>query len=471
MGIALIFESLFMLILAPIAMYYHEAFLKQELIAFGITFLLGFGLYIFTRDEHNNKFSIRESFIVIPHLWIIIPLFGTLPYLITGSIPNFTNAWFESVSGFTTTGSSILSDIEALPKSILFWRAATHWMGGLGIIVLVVAIMRHLKIGGNHLMSAEGSLLGVEKIKPRIVDVAKQLWLIYVILTTLETIFLLIAGMDLFDAICHSFATVATGGFSTKNTSIMDMSPAIQYILSIFMILSGINFSLHYFAIHRQWERIKIDEELKAYLTIIGLTTLFLTLNTYKTYNNAELSFRHSLFQASSIITCTGFSSADYELWPSFSHLLIFFVMFIGASVGSTGGGIKVARIVIIFKTAKQIFARMISPNTVKITRFNGQRLNQNIIQSVFAFISIYVITFLVGTALLSAAGNDVPTSAGGIITTLGGIGPGFGSVGPAENFFHLNVFSKIYLTFNMILGRLEIFSVLVLFHPSFRKL
>jgi trk system potassium uptake protein TrkH len=471
LGIALIFESIFMLLTIPISIFYHEHILGSQILSFAITAGVGLMLFLLTLKKHSSKFSIRESFIVIPHLWLIIPLFGTLPYLLSHAIPNFVNAFFESVSGFTTTGSSILIDIEALPKSILFWRASTHWLGGLGIIVLVVAIMRQLKIGGNHLMSAEGSLFSIEKIKPRLIDVAKQLWLIYIALTVLETLFLFIAGMNIFDAVCHSFATIATGGFSTKNTSIMQMNPTIQYILSLFMILSGINFSLHYFAMHRQFNKIKIDEEFKAYLAIIGITTLLLTLNTLKSYSSIEESFRHSLFQASSIITCTGFSSADYELWPSFSHIIIFFVMFIGASVGSTGGGIKVARIVIIFKTAKQIFARMISPNTVKITRFNGQKLNTTIINSVFAFVSIYVITVIVGTAIMSAAGSDISTSAGSILTTLGGIGPGFGSVGPAENFFHLNNFSKIYLSLNMILGRLEIFSVLVLFHPSFRKI
>ncbi len=469
-GIALMFESAFMLFLIPISLFYHEAIIGPEFGAFSITFAIGILLFLLTKNHHSGKFTIKESFIIVPTLWITIPLFGTLPYLLSHSIPNFVNALFESVSGFTTTGSSILSDIEALPKGILFWRASTHWFGGLGIIVLVIAIMRHLKIGGNHLMVAEGSLLGIDKIKPRLIDVAKQLWVIYLILTVAEIILLMVAGMDLFDATCHSFATIATGGFSTKNASIIGMSPAIQYIIVIFMTLSGVNFSLHYFAMHKKYKRVWKDDELRAYLAIMGVATLLVTLSTLKQYPTIEESFRQSLFQVSSIMTCTGFSSADYAVWPAFAHLILFFIMFVGASVGSTGGGIKVARFVIIFKAAKQMYYRIISPNTVKITRYNGEKISNQVIVSVFAFVSVYFLTFIVGTILLSIDGNDLPTSAGAVITTLGGIGPGFGHVGPTDNFLGLSVFSKLYLSLNMILGRLEIFSLLVLFTPEFRK-
>jgi len=470
-GLTLLTQSVFMLLLVPVAFFYNEATINSELISFGITFIIGFSLFALTFKHRKASFSIRESFLIVPLLWFIVPLFGTLPYLVSQSIPNFVNAFFESVSGFTTTGSSILSDIEAIPKSILLWRALTHWLGGLGIIVLVIAVMSHLKIGGSHLMVAEGSLFGVDKIKPRLIDVARQLWYIYLTLTVAEIICLMFAGMDLFDAACHSFATVATGGFGTKNTSVMEMNAAVHYIITIFMTLAGINFSLHYFLFARKFKNVFRDEELRAYLAIMGVITLILTINTLKHYPTVELAFRHSLFQVSSLMTCTGFSSTDYELWPSFSHLVLFFTMFIGACVGSTCGGVKVARYVLIFKTAKQMFARMISPNSVKPTLYNGQRLNNQVVNSVFAYITVYFLTFMVGTLVLSLAGNDLPTSAGGIITTLGGIGPGFGNVGPADNFGGLNDFSKLYISLNMLLGRLEIFSVLVLFHPAFRKI
>lgn len=471
LGISLLLESMFMLVIVPISWYYHETCGAQIIAAFGVTFITGAIMALLTTKHHQSRFTLRESFVLIPHIWIIVPLFGTLPYLFTHSIPNFINATFESYSGFTTTGSSILADIEALPKSILFWRALTHWLGGLGIIVLVVAIMRHLKIGGSHLMAVEGSLLGVDKIKPRLIDVAKQLWLIYLILTVAETVLLMISGMDLFDASTHSFATVATGGFSTKNASIIGMSPQIQYIITIFMILSGVNFSLHFFAFSGNYKKVFRDEEFKTYILIILITTLLISLDIKNLYHTYEEAFRHSFFQVASILTCTGFASADYELWPSFSHMALFIIMFIGASVGSTGGGIKVARVVIIFKSAQLIFKKLIRPNTVSLCRYNNAKINDIVIKSVFAFVSIYVLTFIVGTLILCLAGNDLPTSAGGVVTTLGGIGPGFGQVGPTENFMGLNDFSKIYLSANMLLGRLEILSVLVLFHPAFRKL
>jgi len=460
-----------MLLVIPVALIYHEKILSPILLSFAITMGTGLILFSFNKIVNLEKFTIKESFLITAFTWLIVPLFGTLPYLLSHSIPGFINAFFESVSGFTTTGSSILIDIEALPKGILFWRATTHWIGGMGIIVLVVAIMPYLKIGGSHLMIAEGSFFGVEKIKPKLIDVAKQLWLIYVILTAAETLLLTLAGMNLFDSICHSFATIATGGFSTKNSSIIDMSPTIQYIIIVFMTLSGINFTLHFFVLNRRFKPIFKDEELKAYLIIIFIITGILTLYVHKQYHDWENSFRQSLFQVSSIITATGFASADYELWPGFTHTILFLTMFIGACVGSTGGGIKVARYVIAFKQFKPIFKKMASPNSIVVTKYNGVKLTSPAIQSVFAFISVYFLTFVAGTLFMCFLKVDIITSASSVITTLGGIGPGFGAVGPVDNFFGLPDLGKLYLSFNMLMGRLEIFSFLVIFQPSFYRI
>ena len=320
-------------------------------------------------------------------------------------------------------------------------------------------------------MTAEGSLFGVEKIKPRIIDVAKRLFVIYTILTFLEVFLLFISGMNLFDAVCHSFATVATGGFSTKNSSIANYSTTIQYIIIVFMILSGINFSLHYFAFNGKFKKILRDKELRVYLIILGVVTLLISINLLQQYDHFEPAFRNALFQVSSIVTATGFATADNELWPEFSKMLLFFTMLIGACVGSTGGGIKIARHIIIFKVLRQRFKQLLNPNLVSVTKFNKTLVHKNTLNSIYAFVSIYLLTIVIGTIIMSATKQDLFTSASSIITTLGGIGPGFGKIGPTENFASLPEFAKVYLSFNMIIGRLEILPVLVLFHPSFRKM
>jgi trk system potassium uptake protein TrkH len=472
LGLGLIIEAIFMAFMLPFAVYYNEHLLLDESLAIIITLLFGGFLTFFSyQNKPQTHIILRENFITIVIIWLLLPTFGTLPYLLTGSIPNFTDAFFESVSGFTTTGSSILNNIEALPKSILFWRATTHWMGGMGIIIIVIIIMREMQINGTHLMTTEGSLLGIEKIKPRIIDVAKRLYSIYFILTILEIILLMFGGMTFFDAICHSFATVATGGFSTKNTSIIEMSPYIQYIIIIFMILSGINFTLHYFAFKGKLKNVFKDEEFKVFLIIIFTVSTIITINILPKYTDIELAFRQSLFQVSSIITATGFISDNYELWPNLSHMLIFVIMFIGASVGSTGGGIKVARYIIAFKTLRLRFIQMISPNSVKQIKYNNIKISHRNIESVMAFITIYFIVFIIGTLVMTGDGYDLHTAASSIITTLGCIGPGFNKIGPIYSFADLSDFAKYYLSFNMVLGRLEIFPILILLHPAFRKI
>lgn len=469
-GTSILFESFFMLLVIPIVFIYHEPTFLPFLISFVITALSGYLIMLLTGKRTSNEASIKESFLIVSLTWIFISLFGTLPFLLTKSIPHFVDALFETVSGFTTTGSSILTDIEALTKSILFWRALTHWIGGMGIIVLVLAILPYFKIGGHHMMMAEGSFAGVEKMKPRLIDVAKRLWLIYVMLTVGEVILLCIAGMPLYDSICHSFATIATGGFSTKNASIMEYSPAIQYIISGFMILSGMNFTLHYFALHGRSKAVFRNEEWKAFIIIIFIASALITIYVRKSYSNLEASFRHSLFQVSSLITCTGFVSADYEKWPVFTHTVLLIVMLIGACVGSTGGGIKVARYVVVFKNISRMFKRLVNPNSIFVVRFNGSLMQNQTVRSITTFMFIYFMTIILGSVLMTLIGLDLKTASTSVITTLGGIGPGFGGVGPVTNFASVPVFGKIYLSFNMILGRLEILSMLALFNPSFYK-
>lgn len=354
---------------------------------------------------------------------------------------------------------------------MLFWRALTHWLGGMGIIMLMVAIFPFFKVGGIHLMTAEGSLFGVDKIKPRIINVAKRLWIIYVILTLSETLLLKLAGMSLFDSVCHSFATVATGGFSTQNASLINDSPLVQYIVIVFMFLSGVNFALHYYGLKLNIREIWVNEEFRLYAMLIMVISALIAGNLYVTGGKGFFTaIRESLFQVVSIITCTGFASADYEFWPVFAKCMLFLTMFLGACTGSTGGGIKIARFVLLYKSMVMVFKKMMFRNTVTFVTMNHKVIEERFVMSTFTFVMIYFLTICIGTMVLSTTGIDLHTAGSSIVTTLGGIGPGFGKVGPVENFYSLSDFAKFYLSFNMVLGRLEILPFLYLVYLPFSK-
>lgn len=460
-----------MLLAYFVALYFGEnddiAILESSLITCGVSL----GLFLSIRHSIQYELSLKDSFVAVVLVWLFICLFGTLPYILSEQIPLFINALFETVSGFTTTGSSILNDIEALPKSLLFWRAETHWLGGMGIIVLVVAVIPFIKRNGINLMIMEGAFLSVDKIKPKLIDVSRRFWAIYIALTGVETLLLKVAGMNWYDALCHSFATIATGGFSTKNTSLIDCSASIQYIIILFMFLSGMNFALHFLVVIGQYKKVLKNEEFRWYIVITIVLSLVIALFALKVFNNDfELAFRHSLFQVVSIITATGFASANYEVWPNVCISLIFASMFIGACVGSTGGGIKVARYVVVIKKIKRIFYRMSNPHALMAVKYNKHTLSDTLVNSISSFVTIYFLTFIIGTVIMALTGLDLKSSSSSIITTLGGIGPGIGIIGPTENFADISAFGKIYLSFNMILGRLEIFPVLVIFSKTFYR-
>lgn len=469
-SISVLFETIFVLFCIPIALYYHEPEVIPLIKSFLIMLFISGGIYLLT-NKKVVEFSVKDSYVSVVLTWFFISFFGALPYLITGVIPSFKDALFESVSGFTTTGSSILTNIEAMPKSLLLWRAETHWMGGMGVIVLVIALLPYFKIGGQHMIMAEGSFFTTEKIKSRTIDVAKRMWFIYLILTLAESIALKLSGMSLFDAVCHSFATIATGGFSTKNASLINVSPLTQYIVIVFMILSGMNFTLHYLFVHGRFRRVFNNEEMKVYLGIIIMSSIFIGYLLHVKYQvPLEKAFRDALFQVSSIITATGFVSSDYQVWPVFAKVIILILMLTGACAGSTGGGVKVARYVLIFKNMRQHMRKIINPNSIQLVRYNGQSVTSEILVGIIGFIFIYYATIAFGTMIMMATGMDLASSSSSVITTLGGIGPGFNAVGPVENFAGISDLGKYYLSFNMILGRLEILSVLVLFIPSFYK-
>jgi len=464
-------EGLFMFTGIPFSDYYFQKKSYSLLISGIITLISGGVIRYYTRNASKN-IGRREGYIIVSIAWIVISLFGTLPYLISGAIPNFTDAFFETISGFTTTGASILTDIESVPNGILFWRSMTQWIGGMGIIVLSVAILPLLGIGGMQLFVAEMPGITPDKLHPRITQTAKRLWLIYVLLTFVETILLMLGGMDLFDSLCHSFATMATGGFSTQNASVANYSAQIQYVLIIFMFLAGTSFTLHYFALRGKFKNIWKNEEYRYYLLFTLSVTILITFIwiLHSNINNIEKTFRDSLFQVVSIITTTGFVSSDYLIWPGFLWFFIFLLMFVGGSAGSTGGGIKIARHILLLKNSSAELKRSIHPQAIIPVKFNGKAVSQDIIFKVMAFFLIYITVFIVGTFVMTLFGLDFKTAIGSTIATLGNIGPGIGKVGPAHNYAWIPDIGKWVLSFLMLLGRLELFTVLIIFTSSFWK-
>ena len=416
-------------------------------------------------DETN--IDRRDAYLTVTLAWILMSLFGTLPYLLSDSIPGFTNAFFESASGFSTTGSSILTDIESLPYSILFWRSLTHWIGGIGIIVLVIIVMPALKMGGYQLFTLESSLQ--EKISPKIKSVGLRLLMIYIGLTLAEIMLLWLGHMSLFESVCHSFGTVATGGFSPKNTSIASYSPYIQYVIMGFMLLAGTNFGIHYHILKRQFKSVRKNEEIRFYYGVIFTMGIILSSILLINMNKSvEESFREAFFQVISIVTCTGFASADYLQWPIYGWTLIFLAMFLGGSTGSTAGGIKMVRHLILLKNLKRTFRQSASSNAVIPITLNGNHFSEENNNSVLTFMMVYFLIFLSGSLLMYLTGLDAATATSSVATCMAGIGPGIGSVGPVSNFAHLTDFGKFVLTAMMILGRLEIYTVLLLFSGNF---
>ena len=463
----LLLSGVFLLSCIPVAIYFNEDF-YSFLISSAISLGAGF-LFFFITKNKKEELKLKEAYLTVTLSWLLISLVGSLPYVMSQSIPGFTNALFESVSGFTTTGSSILTNIEALPKSILFWRSLTHWIGGLGIIVLVIIIMPSLKIGSYHLFTSESSFR--EKIHPRMKAVGSRLLIIYLALTFIQVTLMYLGGMNLYESLCHAFGTVATGGFSPKNDSIAGYSPYIQYVVMIFMFLAGTNFIIHYYLIKRRFAKIRENDEFNFYLFWVLIAGLITTFSLYYlTDKSLEHSFREAFFQVISIITCTGYASADYMLWPTFLWFFIFILMFLGGSTGSTSGGIKMARHLVFYKKIRETFRQLIHPNAVVSIKLNGSIVNEHNRHTILTFISWYLLVFVIGTMVLILIGIDGETAAGATITTMGGIGPGIGTVGPASNFFHLPESGKIVLIFLMLLGRLELYTVLILFTPAYWK-
>ena len=482
LGLLLVFNGIFMLFPTFLSWYLDETVTIDLIVALLIIFLSGFTLMFFTRD-HQNILSQKDGYLIVTLGWIFMALSGTLPYITTGLIPSIADAFFETMSGFTTTGATILSDIERLPQSILLWRSLTHWIGGMGIIVLTVAILPLFGIGGMQLFAAESPGPSSDKLKPRIADTAKRLWLIYVGFTALETVLLKLAGMKWLNAINHSLSTLSTGGFSTKNDSIAfwNDQPLIQYIIILFMFLAGANFVVSYFAMKGKFSYVKSNEEFKWYASFIGVFALITSLiilfqvdlsvnpaDHPQVINKLESAIRHGLFQVIAIITTTGFVTSDFTLWTPFLTLLFFSFYFLGGSAGSTAGGVKVVRHIVMIKNAFYEFKRSLHPNAIIPVRYKGKGIDQKIIFNILGFFILYALSFMIGAIVLAANGLDFETAIGGAASCLGNIGPAFGELGPVDNYGALPSFSKFWMAFLMLIGRLELFTVLILFSPFF---
>ncbi len=481
MGLLLLCNGAFMLVAALVSGLYKDGVTIEITMAAIVTMLVGLVAMFFTRD-HKKEVKPKEGYIIVTFGWLVMSASGMLPYLFTGAIPDITNAFFETISGYTTTGASILNDIESLPKGLLFWRSLTHWIGGMGIIVLAIAILPLLGIGGMQLFAAEAPGPSADKLHPRITDTAKRLWLIYVGYTLAETLLLKLAGMGFFDAMNHAMATLSTGGFSTKNSSLAywNDQPLIQYIVILFMFLAGSNFVLSYFAFKGKIQKVLKDEEFKFYTGFIISFSIVAALVIYfqaqpqvsaslpMVFGYGESAIRHALFQVLAVVTTTGFVTADFTGWTPFLTIFFFGLMFLGGSAGSTAGGIKVMRHLLIIKNGLLEFKRTLHSNAIIPVRYNNKTVAESIVYNIIGFFVLYMLLFIIGALVLAFMGLDFESAIGGAATSLGNVGPGLGSLNPMSNFNDLPALGKWWCGFLMLLGRLELFTVLILFSPYF---
>jgi trk system potassium uptake protein TrkH len=468
-GMLLMLNGFFMSLGVPVGLYYKEGGVVPILLSAVASINLGFLMWFATR-KHNSNLKHKDGYVIVATGWLAMSISGCLPFLLSGTIPSFSSALFETISGYTTTGSTVISGLENVPKSILFWRSLTQWIGGMGIIVLTVAILPILGVGGMQLFMAESPGPSTSKLHPRITETAKRLWIIYVGLTMIQTFLLHQFGMNWFDAVNHSMTTISTGGFSTYDASVAYFdSPAIQYTIIAFMFFGGINFTLIYLFLKGRMTKVFENEEFKYYLGLIVLAVFVGTISLNMLHpGDLELNFRQMLFNMISIISTTGFATADYTTWNSFLLLLFFILMFFGASAGSTSGGVKIVRHVIIIKNGLTELNRIIHPSAVIPVRYNKRAVGQKITYNILAFFFIYLSIFLTGTIVMTMYGYDLLTAAGATISSLGNIGPGIGDTGPSHNFAGFPESAKLFLAFLMLLGRLELFTILLLFTRGF---
>lgn len=468
LGQVLRFEGFFLLLPCIVALIYQEssgfAFLGTALLCIML------GTLATSKKPHNTVFYLKEGCVTTALSWIVLSIFGALPFVISGEIPSFTDALFETVSGFTTTGASIVSDVEALSHCTNFWRCFTHWIGGMGVLVFLLAIIP-LSGGSNmNLMRAESPGPSVGKLVPKMKLTARILYSIYLCMTLLMVILLLLGGVPLFEALCTSFGTAGTGGFGFLNDSMASFSPYVQWVITIFMILFGVNFNAYYFILYKQFRKAFTMEEVRCYFIIILTAICIIFINTMHLFSNAFEALTHIAFQVGSIITTTGFSTTDFNLWPQTSKMILVLLMFIGACAGSTGGGMKVSRFMILFKSLGKELHSYVHPRSVKKIQIDGKPVEHDVVRSVNMYCFAYVLIFCASLLIVSLEGYDFTTNFTAIAATFNNIGPGLELVGPTSNFGFLSNLSKWVITFDMLAGRLELFPLLMLFHPALWK-
>lgn len=426
---------------------------------------IGWGLSL--RKPERTALYAKDGFAAVALVWLLMSAFGALPFVLSGDIPNYIDAFFETVSGFTTTGASILPEVESLPKGIMYWRSFSHWVGGMGVLVFLLAVVPSTDRGKGftmHLLRAESPGPSVGKLVPKMRKTAAILYILYIGLTIADIIFLVLGKMDVFEAVCNAFGTAGTGGFGVRNDSFASYSPYLQNVTTIFMFLFGVNFTCYYFLLLRQFGAVFRDEELRAYFGIVLGSTLLIAWNIRGQYATLEETFRHAAFQVSSITTTTGFATTDFDQWPSFSKTILLCLMVIGASAGSTGGGMKVSRLILLFKSLRRSFLQMLHPRRVQMIRNNGQVVDDKIVETTNAYLIAYVFILFVSFLLLSPDGFSTGTNFSAVLCCFNNIGPGLEAVGPTCNFSGFSILSKLVLIFDMLLGRLEIFPILCLF-------
>jgi len=471
-GMVLLFLSLFMTLPIFVSLLHNSPDLIPLIQSCAITLCSGISLFFLTRKNEKEDIRHREAFLIVTLTWLLMSLCGSLPFLLSGTFSSFTDAYFESMAGFTTTGSSVLTDIEVMPKGILFWRSMTQWIGGMGIIVFALAVLPFLGTGGMQLFKAEVPEINIDKLRPRIIDTAKALWIIYLAFTALNATLLYLAGMNVFDALCHAFTTMATGGFSTKNASISGFqNPSIEYITSFFMFTAGGNYSLYFYFFKGAYSRLWKSGEFRFYVAMTIIATTVIMFNIWRSsYHSLIDSFRYSLFQVTSIMTTTGYATADYERWAPLAQVVLIILMFFGGMIGSTGGGIKQVRILLTIKQGYREIYQLIHPRAITTVKLDNKFLNKEILGSIWGMVFLFLGVCTIAIIGMAATGEDIVTSTTTVISAMCNVGPALGSAGPGDNYAGIPITGKWILIFCMLTGRLEVYTVLILFVPHFWK-
>ncbi len=465
LGYISVANAILMLLPTIVSIIYREACLWAFLITIGISLLMGLLLILLSRPGTKVIYA-KEGFVIVSYAWLIMAGIGALPFVISGEIPSYVDAFFEMVSGFTTTGASILTDIEAMSKGLLFWRSFSHWIGGMGVLVFVMAIIPNISDRSIHILRAEMPGPEVGKLRPKAGDTAKILYLIYIVMTVVQIVLLLFGGMPLFESLVHTFGTAGTGGFGVKADSIASYSPYLQWVIAIFMIIFGVNFNLYYLILIRKIKSVVKSTELWAYLGIIIISITLICINIYSMYDGFSETLRASVFQVASIISTTGYATTDFNLWPVLSKTVLLIIMIVGACAGSTAGGLKVSRAVILVKAVFREFKKMLHPRSVRVVKMEGKSVEENTLSSVTTYFAVYMMCVLMIFLCLGFEPFSIETNFSATLACFNNIGPGLGSVGPTSSYAQYSDFSKVLLSIAMLLGRLEIYPLILGLNP-----